>query len=482
MKATFTNNSTFSLITLVFLLSFVFTSNELAAQEIIQLTNNEHFDGGLKVSGSQVVWAARPDTTSSLASLFHYNLIGMDTPMAITDSDFILDFDPIQISGNKVLWSSVADMDDMNTAEVYYYDLNGQGPVVQLTDNNIYDGNISVSGNTALWQGGSSGGTQTIYHFDLSQVGEGTPEILVDNGKFYYAPVVSGNDAAWIYGDGSDSEVIYYDLSTPFPPQQLSSNGIFDFGPQISGNNLVWYRVDGAIFYYNIAASITVPLNNDLNPYGIRVQMSGSHLVWRIYDGNDFEIMYYQLGTSGPPVQLTDNDIDDTDMLINGNFAVWRAGEEDSAEIYYYDIAQEAVVQLTDNDIADILPQISGNTIAWQGGAFDDPTTMEVYVASFDPATNVAAQPTDMPAQLYPVSPNPLVNEGTIRYTLNERSPIMLKLLDSSGRLIEVLVDETLAAGTYEIKVNAFDLPGGNYYLSLEVGGYQLTEQVMIAR
>jgi len=68
-------------------------------------------------------------------------------------------------------------------------------------------------------------------------------------------------------------------------------------------------------------------------------------------------------------------------------------------------------------------------------------------------------------AQNYPNPFNPLT---MIRYSLPEKSNITLKIFNPLGKEIELLIDETKEAGTYEIVWNAEGLPSGIYFYKLQ--------------
>ncbi len=77
--------------------------------------------------------------------------------------------------------------------------------------------------------------------------------------------------------------------------------------------------------------------------------------------------------------------------------------------------------------------------------------------------------------------PNPLNKSTTIRYTLNKSEFITLKILDYSGKIIEILKDEYHNQGMYEIEWQISEsLPGGMYFITLETERYSQTHKLIV--
>lgn len=76
--------------------------------------------------------------------------------------------------------------------------------------------------------------------------------------------------------------------------------------------------------------------------------------------------------------------------------------------------------------------------------------------------------------------PNPVKNFTTFRYTVNTRGKVKLSLLNSSGQLVEVLVDEDMVEGEYELPYNAESLKGGIYFCDLQIDGKSVQQYKMI--
>lgn len=81
--------------------------------------------------------------------------------------------------------------------------------------------------------------------------------------------------------------------------------------------------------------------------------------------------------------------------------------------------------------------------------------------------------------QNYPNPFNPLTN---IIYTIPEQSRVMLKIYGVAGNEIDILVDDEKSAGTYEIKWNADDLPGGVYFCRFTAGKFSAVQKMILLK
>lgn len=85
------------------------------------------------------------------------------------------------------------------------------------------------------------------------------------------------------------------------------------------------------------------------------------------------------------------------------------------------------------------------------------------------------------------VHPNPFSSSTTISYSVNLPAYVSLKVYNSSGQLIKILVSEEKATGNYTILWKGTDdtghlLPNGVYFLRLESGNYSSTRKGLIVR
>jgi hypothetical protein len=142
-----------------------------------------------------------------------------------------------------------------------------------------------------MFHGSGTVGDWEIHH----KRGDGPIEQLTDNDLPDLDPVVSGNRIAWMQYDGNDNEIMYYDGMSI---RQLTDNEADDEYPQISGARVVWVQIpvtgtslyDGQIFVFDDGNdSITLLQDGYDDAYG--PQIAGDFVVWHVWDGHDMEIM-----------------------------------------------------------------------------------------------------------------------------------------------------------------------------------------------
>lgn len=67
--------------------------------------------------------------------------------------------------------------------------------------------------------------------------------------------------------------------------------------------------------------------------------------------------------------------------------------------------------------------------------------------------------------------PNPFKDATTIRYIIDVKTDVQISVFDHSGRLIELLVDQSYDAGTYEVRFESPQLPPGLYFVKIMTNG-----------
>jgi hypothetical protein len=85
--------------------------------------------------------------------------------------------------------------------------------------------------------------------------------------------------------------------------------------------------------------------------------------------------------------------------------------------------------------------------------------------------------------------PNPFNPSTKIKYSVSQRSNVVIKVFDILGNEIETLVNEEKSAGTYELKWNGENLPSGVYFYQLkatpsggQAGSFIETKKMVLLR
>ena len=84
--------------------------------------------------------------------------------------------------------------------------------------------------------------------------------------------------------------------------------------------------------------------------------------------------------------------------------------------------------------------------------------------------------------KLYDNYPNPFNPSTTLRYYLPEASLISIKIYDTVGKNVVVLVNEVKTAGTHQIEFNAVGLSSGIYYYSIQAGTFSETKKMILMK
>lgn len=98
--------------------------------------------------------------------------------------------------------------------------------------------------------------------------------------------------------------------------------------------------------------------------------------------------------------------------------------------------------------------------------------------------TRAEPQPDERPAlaRLHAAYPNPF-NPGTVlSFSLQEPAHTRLEVYDATGRKVDVLLDEALAAGEHSVRFNAGELASGVYVYRLSAGGQVFSRAMTLVK
>jgi len=235
--------------------------------------------------------------------------------------------------------------------------------ITRLTDNDGRDSDVRVEGDNIVWSSEVDDDYQILLY-------DGATTTQISNGVFdAERPQISQGNVVWVDSTG----VFLYDGSSTM----AVPNAPYGQWPQISGDNVVWGGfVDSfvEIFLYDGTSTTqltTSPLSlqSSVNPRSpppplignINPEISGNNIAWQGWDGNDWEIFYYDGSTT---TQLTDNAFDDSGIQMDGNRIVWNGGFGAARDIFLFD--GTSTTQLTTASTYNNNPVISGDNIVWQ--------------------------------------------------------------------------------------------------------------------
>ena len=98
--------------------------------------------------------------------------------------------------------------------------------------------------------------------------------------------------------------------------------------------------------------------------------------------------------------------------------------------------------------------------------------------------TNVSVEEDELPGQyrLDQNYPNPFNPVTTINYQVAKTGQVSIEVFDLLGRKVQTLVDDVLAAGSYEVTFNASNLSSGMYVYRLKAGDIVKTQQMVLMK
>lgn len=281
------------------------------ADGLRQVTENETYDGDLRLSGSRLVWR---NGTGANAEIFTVDVSVVGSDPAPVTRNSSADTRP-DIDGDWVVWLS----DDGSGDEVHRHNLT-TGETVQVSDSS-YD------------------------------------------AKY---PRVRDGRVTWYASDGHDYEIWLYENGSA---RRVTGNLTDDFTPELSDTHIIWRGQGGSdagddeeIFLYDIAADTTTQLTAD--DFSVdRPVLSETTAAWMQHDGDDYEIVRYQIA-SGQTTTLTDNDKPDRTPAVSSDMVAWLTFDGSDYEVYRHEPAT-GTQRLTNNDLADEAPRVAGRFITW---------------------------------------------------------------------------------------------------------------------
>lgn len=264
--------------------------------------------------------------------------------------------------------------------------------------------------------------------------------VAVGNGS-YHCSVNEGTEHdtdSVVYAEKGESGNLEIFIKTSKGKiEQITDNDYDDASPHYDPKSMrvVWHRlIDDRyqIVLYDIAAEeeyqLTFSRTNNMEP---KVSVDG--VVWQAWDGNDWEVMYFDGKFTD---QITDNTLQDVSPVIEDNYILWSVlgGEEQEARVYSLEKGQTLT--------------ITGH----EGGSIVNPRFVLVYdtkyengdvvTQGFDPVTGlsapIAAQPAPEPVDIPEVDPI-----GEVRALINNKSSHEDEYVPEDGGLSDVEASST---------------------------------------
>ncbi|MCA9366645.1 hypothetical protein KC887_00065 [Candidatus Kaiserbacteria bacterium] len=243
--------------------------------------------------------------------------------------------------------------------------------------------------------------------------------VSVGSGTFHCSNsnAIETDDKAAVFArmtDDGDQEIFI--RTKQGREEQITDNDVEDTAPQydpVSGQ-IVWQRkIDGRyqIILYNVnkgkESQLTFSRSNNMEP-----SVSDSGVVWQAWDGNDWEIMFYDGSFTD---QITNNESQDIGPTVKDGYILWTVPGTDTQEAKVYSIESEETLTVSDHEGGEI---VNPRFVLVYDTRFDNG---DVVTQSFDPKTGIAQPIAATPAQ-DPIDipmPDPI---GQIRALISNKS------------------------------------------------------------
>ncbi len=258
------------------------------------------------------------------------------------------------------------------------------------------------------------------------------PNQVEERRTGYYADV---NAVPWLKGDGD----MFPDI---WPFTLANFNNAFDTRKNVTP--LLNIDVtDQRITVDSVKATvrISIPSNLPAGDYKLRVMATERVIEYANPPGTNGERIFEHVFRKGFP------DMNGTALSTSvGNYEY----------IYKYKIESEwqdtsiYTIAFVQNDAAgkEVLNCASGNS-----------TSTSILTPVTETAESFA---------LYQNYPNPFNPVTTIKFSINYKSSVSLRVFDMLGKEVSTIVNQLIAPGTYEVKFNAEGISSGIYYYKLE--------------
>ncbi|MDX2216691.1 MAG: cadherin-like domain-containing protein [Oculatellaceae cyanobacterium bins.114] len=408
------------------------TDSQQPATQLVYTLTGLPQSGQLQLNGVPLALGSRFTQADIESDRLRYVNLGTTRQLTNNTTD---DF-AAGISSSHVVWNG-SDGD----SEVYLYTI-ATGQITLLTNNTTDDIASGVSGGNVLFANnfrnffynGITGITRTI----LSNM------TIFPDFELSFPVGISGSNIVWNSSDGSDLEVMFFNGTTN-TRTRLTNNTGNDAATGISGSNVVFTSnldnqglttTASEVFLYEGATNRLFPLTNN-NRKDSAVGISDSNVVWNSFDGNDYEIFFYN-GSTGVTTQLTNNAIDDVAPIggISGSNVVWNSLVNNSrsevflfngtssrrissdnvnaiafgisgsnvimnslndstqqfGDVFFYNGATGVTSQITNDNVQDGAVGISGTNFVWNRS---DGTDSEVFLLTFAPTDRFSFSVTD---------------------------------------------------------------------------------------
>lgn len=209
---------------------------------------------------------------------------------------------------------------------------------------------------------------------------------------------------------------------------------------------------------YNTNTSIQFIPNMDGFPNGRRLEDDVTRIELQAVGGVALAAigLWYDDYTGGSPVTQ--------DLL---NVLTYTTGVESNDVPFRNSFPYLALPHAGDSECGGTPADVASNPEAFEGG-----------FSGFN-AKMVNNTPTTIAASNFP---NPFASETTIRYELESPTDVNISVFDRTGKLVQILVNQSMDAGVYEAHLEGESLPVGLYFAKISTQGGKVVQVLKLSR
>jgi hypothetical protein len=302
----------------------------------------------------------------------------------------------------------------------------------------------------------------------ISRLPNGTLEYFNDNAPIQYGMEIIGNTLFGIQS-GSVERVRGYNLETGEEVMNLTVSGASSLnGMATDGDSLLWVTDFSNSRLYKINV-----LDLDNPTYEIVIDDTGTTPNGIVYDEANDRLVFVNWNNNPPIVEvdpttyemttLTSSGVSNVDGIDNdgeGNFYIASWSPQRITKFWNNFTQSEVITVPGLSNPADISYAMQTDTLAIPNSGNN---TM-IYVGFG--ATDIPESSLDFGFNLYP---NPATEASRILFTLPQSSVVELRILDSAGKLVHVLLtEEKLLAGNHQVLLAGLAFEKGYYLCELQ--------------
>lgn len=269
------------------------------------------------------------------------------TPWNIQGLSFTSECSSPMISGTKLVWQAKGGFTETTSGrqdwEIFMYDLVNQ-TVIQITDDDYDDIAPQTDGAYVVWQkqAGSLGSQIYLYRIQGSNPAGGSL-ISPPGSTGNYTPKIMAARVVWtsqsVTGSFEAGRIMLYNAAAESGPVGISDPKVDCSDPHIDGQQVIWMQDfnNGTRPFYRFDLTSTSPSPQPV-PENYRwnrsASVDGNQKVLTRHDGFDREIFLHT--RSGGFIQITDNNLADSNPVISQNHIAWTTKND----IYLAEIAR----------------------------------------------------------------------------------------------------------------------------------------------